>query len=66
MSEIQGIKDQLNRIETAICGDECRGIEGIVKRVDRHDKEIKVVQKLIWMISGGVFVISVLWQIFVK
>lgn len=66
MSEIQGIKEQLNRIETAICGDECRGIEGIVRRVDRHDKEIKTVQRLVWAVTGGagviIFVIKIIWS----
>ena len=66
MSEIQEIKNQLNRIETAICGDECRGIEGLVKKVDRHEKQLNFHQKAFWMISGGVFVISIIWQIVTK
>jgi len=37
-NELENIKISIKRIETAVCGDENAGIEGLAKKVSRHEK----------------------------
>lgn len=61
--EFIDLKQSVNRIETAILGDEAAGIEGMVKKVDRHEKMISSGQKIIWLVLGGGTVFTGLLQI---
>jgi hypothetical protein len=56
--QIQDIHDKVNRLYTAVCGDECLGVEGTIKKVDRHERYIENDKKMKWTIAGGVAVIS--------
>jgi len=53
----------IQRIETAVLGDECAGIEGIGKRVDKHDRQLSNIQRIQWISVGVVGVILVGWEI---
>jgi len=57
------IKDSSRRVEIAILGDEEAGVEGLVKRVGRHEKAINTGRRILWSIFGGGAVIVFLWEI---
>ena len=57
------LKKMVQRIETAVLGDECAGIDGMVKRVDKHDRQLTNIQRIQWVSVGVVGVIAVGWEI---
>jgi hypothetical protein len=57
------LQKSVERIELALIGDECAGIEGLIKRVERHEKSINNGQKIIWLVLGGGSVITIAWNI---
>lgn len=54
----------IRRIETAILGDCEAGVEGMVKKVDRHEKQLQTIQRILWVGTGVVSVIALLWTLF--
>lgn len=56
--QIKEIHNKVERLFTAVCGDECLGVEGVVNKVDRHDRYIENDKKMKWTIAGAVTVIS--------
>ena len=62
--EAQDLKDMVRRIEVAICGDEAAGITGIIKKVVRHEKQITALQRLVWILTGAVTMLTVIWAVF--
>ena len=64
MTELQKLKESVERIELAICGDEKNGIEGIVKKVNKHDKQLTQIQRVSWGIAGAAFLVSLIASIY--
>lgn len=58
--------ETLNKIHTALCGNPEFKLEGVVEKVDKHDKYIETDKRLKWMIAGGVVVISAIVTIIIK
>lgn len=65
----------MQRIETSVCGDDRSGIPGVFKRIDKNELNItenrhniykinNKVNKAIWMLSGGITVILIIWAVF--
>jgi chromosome segregation ATPase len=55
----QQLKEMIQRVELGVCGDEDKGIEGLVKRVESHEKKIKAGEKIIWIVTGAITLISI-------
>lgn len=62
--EMKELKESVKRIETALCGDESAGITGIVKKVFRHEKQITALQRIVWVLTGAVTTLSIVWTVF--
>jgi len=60
---IEKIEKSLSRIETAILGDQCAGVEGLVNRVNTHDYKIKNIERMMWTVAGGAAVIIFIVEI---
>jgi len=58
--DFHALKKSVERIETGIFGDEQAGIEGIVKRVNRHEKLLVNIQRIGWGILGASTLISII------
>jgi hypothetical protein len=56
--------EKMNRIETALCGDEKAGITGVVPKLKRHEKKLLVIERAMWSIGGAVTLLTVLWAVF--
>ncbi len=56
--------EKMNRVETALCGDEAAGITGIVKKVVRHEKKLAWMERMVWSIGGAVTLLTILWAVF--
>lgn len=52
------MKEVLNRIELAVCGSDKDGIDGLVKKVKKHDDYIEFDKKQKWLIAGGISVLT--------
>lgn len=55
--------EMLRRIYLAVCGDEEAGIEGLVKKVERHDKQLNFLQRITWGFAGAFFVITLIYNV---
>jgi hypothetical protein len=53
----------LKNIEIALVGSDKIGLEGMVSRVNKHENSIQVMQKIIWVGTGCVGLIVVLWEV---
>ncbi|MFA5301001.1 MAG: hypothetical protein WC389_22640 [Lutibacter sp.] len=56
--EYEELKDMIKRIELAVCGDEKTGVEGLVRRVSRHDEKIRIGERIAWAFGGMIALIS--------
>lgn len=59
----QQILDTLTQLKMAVCGSERIGFEGLVPKVNRHEKYIENDKRQKWMIAGAVGVISFLFSV---
>lgn len=50
----------LTELKMAVCGSEKIGVEGLVKKVKKHEKYIESDKKRAWIITGGLTVLSFL------
>lgn len=62
--ELRDLQESVRNIETAICGDERHGIEGMANKVKRHDKAINAHNKIIYIGTGVALVIGVIFKYF--
>ena len=53
------LKEMVRRIEVAILGDEGAGIEGLVKKVERHDRQLQMIQRMVWIGAGVALVFTI-------
>ncbi len=58
--------EKMNRIETAVCGDEKAGITGVVPKVKQHEKRLNTIERVMWSIGGAVTLLTVIWAIFTE
>jgi len=62
------ISQDLKEIKMAVIGSDQLGIEGIVKKVEKHEQYINIDKKQKWSIAGGtaviVFIITFLITLF--
>ena len=63
--EQKDLVDDVRTIKMAIIGDKTAGIEGLVKRTDRHEKQLSTLQKVGWGIGGATFLMSIIWAILI-
>lgn len=59
----QTILDAVTQLKMAVCGSEKLGFEGLVPKVNRHEKYIENDKRQKWMIAGAVGVISFLFSV---
>ncbi len=62
-NELQDLKEQLDRIERALVGDDEYGQFGIVKTINEHDKRISALERVGLYLAGGGAVIGLIWTV---
>lgn len=64
--EFDELTRMVRRIETALLGDAAAGITGVVNKINRHERQLVMIQHIMWVASGMAAIIGVLWVIFTE
>jgi hypothetical protein len=63
LRRLDSIDQSVKNIETALIGSEKIGLEGMVSRVNKHEKSIQSMNRIIWIGTGCAGLIVVLWEV---
>lgn len=58
--EFSDLKSMVERIYTAIVGDKDAGITGLAHKVDRHERQISALNKIVWMLAGAAMLVGII------